>query len=105
MTIELDPEGHETKALLAYLGPLRGLRLLEIGCGEGRLTWRYARLARRVIGLDPNREKIERARQDRPLELRRKVTFHPLGLEQYADIWERRPRPRPFDRAILAWSL
>ncbi|MBN2551098.1 MAG: class I SAM-dependent methyltransferase [Anaerolineales bacterium] len=105
MPIELDPEGHETKALLAYLGPLRGLRLLEIGCGDGRLTWRYARLAARVVGIDPHRGKIARARQDRPLKLRRKVTFQPLELEQYAEFWARRPRPRPFDRAILAWPL
>jgi len=40
-------------ALLATVGPVRGLRILEIGCGEGRLTRALAALGARVTGYDP----------------------------------------------------
>ena len=41
MTIRTDPEGNET-ATLFDLVDLDGAEVLEIGCGDGRLTWRYA---------------------------------------------------------------
>jgi hypothetical protein len=40
MTVRTDPEGYETDALL-NLVELEGREVLEIGCGDGRLTWRY----------------------------------------------------------------
>jgi cyclopropane fatty-acyl-phospholipid synthase-like methyltransferase len=41
MTVRIDPEGNETDALFALV-ELEGQEVLEIGCGDGRLTWRYA---------------------------------------------------------------
>jgi ubiquinone/menaquinone biosynthesis C-methylase UbiE len=40
-------------ALLATVGPVAGLRILDIGCGEGGLTRALAKLGARVIGYDP----------------------------------------------------
>ena len=37
----LDPEGVETR-VLHDLVDFRGKDVLEIGCGDGRMTWRYA---------------------------------------------------------------
>ena len=42
MSIRLDPEGNEPAALFDFVGRLAGQRVLEIGCGDGGLTWLYA---------------------------------------------------------------
>ena len=48
MTVQTDPEGTEAKYLRRFAGfdgaPRQ--RVLEIGCGDGRLTWRYAQRGR-----------------------------------------------------------
>jgi len=48
----LDPEGAHLAALLR-LGNFRGLRVLEHGCGEGRLTVGIAADAASVLAFDP----------------------------------------------------
>jgi len=40
-------------ALLATIGPVAGLRILDIGCGEGALSRALAKLGARVTGYDP----------------------------------------------------
>ena len=40
-------------ALLATVGPVDGLRILDIGCGEGHLTRALAKRGARVTGYDP----------------------------------------------------
>src|ERR1700719_2838945 len=40
-------------ALLATVGPVRGLRILDIGCGEGHLARALAEQGARVTGYDP----------------------------------------------------
>jgi SAM-dependent methyltransferase len=40
-------------ALLATVGPVEGLRILDIGCGEGGLTRALAKRGARVTGYDP----------------------------------------------------
>jgi 2-polyprenyl-3-methyl-5-hydroxy-6-metoxy-1,4-benzoquinol methylase len=51
MTLQKDPEGTETKTLHRVVN-FNGKRVLEIGCGDGRLTWQYAKSARLVAGID-----------------------------------------------------
>jgi len=55
-----DPEGAEAKHLLAA-HPLAGKNILEIGCGNGCLTWQYAAVPRRTIGIDPNLDELRKA--------------------------------------------
>jgi ubiquinone/menaquinone biosynthesis C-methylase UbiE len=52
MGYEIEPEGNETR-ILHELMDFRGKDVLEIGCGDGRMTWRYAQLVRLVLALDP----------------------------------------------------
>jgi ubiquinone/menaquinone biosynthesis C-methylase UbiE len=49
--------------LLQVLGPVRGLELLDLGCGNGYLCRRFAREGARVTGVDASAAVIERARQ------------------------------------------
>ena len=100
MAIRVDPENNETRALfdLANFG---GRHVLEIGCGDGRLTWRYASTAAHVTAIDPFAESITRAREILPGELEGRVEFHHIAFEDLAAA----RAPSTFDRVILSWSL
>lgn len=98
MSFQKDPEKSETKTL-HRLVDFTGKRVLEVGCGEGRLTWRYARSARRVDGIDPDLDAVRVAHYDMPSELRRTTTFTCASALHL-------PFPHEtFDIALLAWSL
>lgn len=99
MTIRVDPENNETRALFT-LADFGGQQVLEIGCGDGRLTWRYADRAAHVTAIDPFAEGITRARENLPEELQGRVEFHHIAFEDFAA-----REPSTFDRTILSWSL
>ncbi len=98
MTSSFDPEGFELAALEA-VAELRGARVLEIGAGDGRLTWHYAPRAAQVIGVDPDAEALAYFLEDRPRRMRRQVCPVRAACEFLPFPSER------FDAAILAWSL
>jgi SAM-dependent methyltransferase len=100
MTVAWDPEGAEGTALHAMVD-LQGKTVLEIGCGDGRLTWRYAPLAARVTAIDPDSAAIAAAQEDCPDDLRAKVEFLALNLNDYAA----RAAGVKFDVALFSWSL
>jgi 2-polyprenyl-3-methyl-5-hydroxy-6-metoxy-1,4-benzoquinol methylase len=93
-----DPERTEVRVLRRQV-PLQGAYILEIGCGDGRLTRRIARLARAVVATDPNPALIARAKQLTPASLREKVRYRVAAAEDL------RLSPQRFDVAILSWSL
>lgn len=91
-----DPEETETRYLHDF-ADFTNARVLEVGCGDGRLTWRYAAGAREVVAIDPNAERVAAAVQNRPASM--PVRF----LQSKA---EALPFPgETFDTVILAWSL
>jgi len=100
MATRVDPENNETRALFA-LADLTGQHVLEIGCGEGRLTWRYAGSAAHVTAIDAFSPGIERARENLPDELHDRVEFHNISFEDFAAA----SAPSVFDSVILSWSL
>lgn len=100
MSIQIDPEGNETNALIDMVD-LDAREVLEIGCGDGRLTWRYADRAAYVTAIDPFAEAIERAKKRLPGTLQGRVDFYPVAFDDFA----RSHQPSAFDIAILAWSL
>jgi ubiquinone/menaquinone biosynthesis C-methylase UbiE len=94
----IDPEGVETRALLAALD-FSGKRVLEIGSGDGRLTWRYAGGTKSVVAIDPLERDVLRARRSTPAVLRTRVRFIVADATTY-----RYPRAR-FDVGVLSYSL
>jgi len=101
MNITFDPERNEIDTLLEFAGDLEGKRVLEIGAGDGRLTWRYAPFAGEVVGIDPNPERIVRAQDDIPRNLLGRVAMLETTLEEY----QRDRQATPFDVALMSWSL
>lgn len=100
MAIRVDPESSESNALFD-VADFKGRHVLEIGCGDGRLTWRYAARAARVTAIDPSSEAIGRAREDLPEELRGRVEFDDIDFEAFAAA----SGSSRFELILLSWSL
>lgn len=101
MDITLDPERNEINALLEFTEDLAGKRVLEIGAGSGRLTWRYASLAGEVVGIDPKPESIASAQRDMP----RALLGHVVMLETTLEDYQRDVQAPLFDVALMSWAL
>jgi 2-polyprenyl-3-methyl-5-hydroxy-6-metoxy-1,4-benzoquinol methylase len=100
MVVRVDPEENESRSLFRLAG-IRGLEVLEVGCGDGRLTWRIARQAARLLAIDPYEPSIVRARSQLPRDLESTVEFRHASFRDFA---ARRP-DSSFDSLILSWSL
>ena len=98
MVWRIDPEEIELRTLGTF-APVDGLHGLELGCGNGRLTRRYADVAASVLAVDPDAERIADARRSLPPALEDKVCFAVAGAAEVAPL-----RPR-FDLALFSWSL
>lgn len=98
MPVSFDRNGVETAAI-QDLVDFTGKKVLEVGCGDGRLTWGYAKTAGEVVGLDINEKKIEVAVAACPEELREKVTFKAADISVFG------AGDDGFDIAILSYSL
>jgi ubiquinone/menaquinone biosynthesis C-methylase UbiE len=74
MATELDPAGVELRTI-HELADLRNAHVLEVGAGDGRLTFRYAMETKSVIGIDTKEPDIQSAVRTCSAELRAKVHF------------------------------
>ena len=99
MPILFDPEGNEADALFELYPHWTGKSVLEIGSGDGRLTWTYVGKVSHVTALEPDVEKHTIALEIRPRRLK-KIEFINLGLDEFAN-----QNKEKFDLAILSWSL
>ena len=98
MSIRIDPEEREYEALLALAGDISGQRVLEVGCGNGRITTHLAPHAAHITAIDPNEERIALAQTNLPPELAHKISYYTLALEEL-------PPGEKFDLVLLSWSL
>ena len=96
--IIIDPEQRETK-VIHDLVDFAGKDVLEVGCGNGRLTWRFAERARSVLALDPDANGIAQARATLPAHPGAHVSF------EEGDVGTTRLPTGAFDVVVLAWSL
>ena len=94
MSLTEDPEGHEITALTQVVPSFAGLHVVEIGCGDGRLTRRYATQAASVVAIDPDTAAID--------DLRRtlsEVDARAMGIEHLE------MPSHSVDVVLFAWSL
>jgi 2-polyprenyl-3-methyl-5-hydroxy-6-metoxy-1,4-benzoquinol methylase len=94
----LDPEEAHLTAL-HRLANFRGRRVLEMGCGDGRLTPGIARDAASVVAFDPDADAVASARRSLQAELAERVVFRvasgkEIELERHS-----------FDIVVFSWSL
>jgi 2-polyprenyl-3-methyl-5-hydroxy-6-metoxy-1,4-benzoquinol methylase len=93
-----DVENVEPDAITELVS-LAGKRILDVGCGTGRLTRMAAENAESVYAFDPKEQSVTEARASLPAGLRGRVSFRVHGVEQL-DVARRR-----FDLALCGWSL
>jgi len=87
-----DPQGIE-RAALNGIDPLHGVQMLEVGCGDGRLTQQFAKMAAHVTAIDMDATIVSTAPKRRNT---RYMAASAIDL----------PFPaQTFDTALLAWSL
>ena len=98
MVVRRDPEEAETK-VIHELVDFAGKDVLEIGCGDGRMTRRFAGEAASVLAFDPKEAEIATAKERTPDTLRTIVSF------RVADISAIDLPKNAYDVAIISWSL
>jgi len=95
VTLVLDPEGSHLTAL-NQLGDFAGQRVLELGCGDGRLTRGIAERAAQVCAFDTDAEAVARARIS---DLGDHVSFL-VASGKALEV-----EPHSFDLTVFSWSL
>ena len=94
----IDPEGVETRVVHGLID-FAGKDVLEIGCGDGRLTWRFADAAASVLALDPDESAIATARERTPDALKAKLPF------RVADVTNIKLAQGAYDIGVFSWSM
>ena len=94
----IDPEGIETRVIHELIDFV-GKDVLEIGCGEGRMTWRIADAAASVLAFDPDESALATAREQTPDGLKAKLSF------RVADTTRIELTQGDYDIAVFPWSV
>jgi len=94
----LDPEGAHLAAL-RRIQDFTGARVIEVGCGDGRLTLGIAGRAAHVLAFDPDEAAVSRARAAVSDELRERVRY------EVASAIEVEVAAASFDIAVFSWAL
>jgi len=93
------PSPNELKAI-QFLVRFKDLRVLEIGTGDGRLTWPFAREAAQWVALDPDQSELALA-----AEVLRRVSQQNTVRLTLGDARALGFPDRYFDLVWFTWSL
>jgi 2-polyprenyl-3-methyl-5-hydroxy-6-metoxy-1,4-benzoquinol methylase len=96
--LRIDPEQNEIRAL-KEMTSWHGKRVLEIGCGNGRLTRRLANLGAHVDAFDLDKKLIVIARKELPASLSERVRY------KVGSALDLKYPKQTFDSVVFAWSL
>ena len=94
MAVLEDPEAHEIAAFATAGVSFAARRVLEIGCGDGRLTRRLLQNASSIIAIDADADAIARLAAEWPEIDARAVPVDRLQLP-----------PHSVDVVLVSWSL
>ncbi len=100
MTVVADPEG-TTALVIKEFTDLKDKRILEIGCGKGRITFPLAEIANHITAIDPAAEDLEHAIEATPGLLKDKIEFSATGIEEF-NLPDGSPQ---YDLCLFTWSL
>jgi len=92
------PDGFEPRLVERFVS-LRNKRVLEIGCGDGRLTFQYAPHAVSVLAIDPDRPSIDEALFQQRAGGASNIDFRLGSIERLPN------QGAPYDVALFSWSL
>lgn len=96
--VRRDPRRIEARRLAARV-PLVGADILEVGCGDGRLSRRIAVAARSLVAIDPDAVAVEHACRTVSSLGTARVRFE-VGSGEDATFPD-----ASFDIVLLSWSL
>ena len=92
------PPGMEVRLFQRHVD-LAGKRILEIGCGDGRLTREIAPLAASILAVEPDPARVADATR---LTADAGITNVRFRVGSAQDL---RSSAEPFDVALFSWSL
>ena len=98
MPLRIDPEENELRALRRATS-WRRKKVLEIGCGDGRLTLRMARMGAQVVAIEPDKRLLAKARRQLPARLAHKISYRVGRAEKLTFPCQ------SFDLVIFSWSF
>lgn len=90
----IDPEGYELDAVAARMPP--GAHVIEIGCGDGRLTRRYSDRVASVLAFDPDADAVAAFRAG---GVPANVDLRAMPVEEFE------PPHGRVDVVLFSWSL
>ena len=99
MALVMDPAGTEIQALKKITN-WRGKRVLEVGCGDGRLTLRLANFnPTKIIALDPDPKSVRTARKNLPEKYKSRIEYRVGNVEHI------KYKSDQFDIIVFSWVL
>jgi len=99
MALVIDPAKVEIRMLKEAVD-WQDKHILEVGCGEGRLTQRILGMGpRRIMAIDTNAERIAKAKRNLPAPLKRMVTYRAVQAD------ETQHPPSTYDIVLFSWVL